>query len=73
MHSIQARLAGHSPWGWRDGVIEAWDDGTVRIRYVHEAAKDTHKAELFAACRGGTPDPRRAFRMSRRTLVHTFA
>jgi hypothetical protein len=36
VHAIQARLIGESPWGWRDGLVEAWEDGGVRIRYADE-------------------------------------
>lgn len=36
VHAIQARLVGERPWGWRDGVVEAWVDGVVRVRYIDE-------------------------------------
>lgn len=35
MHFIHARHLGETPWGWRDGLVEAMDeDGWVAVRYL---------------------------------------
>ena len=36
IHSIQAKLAGRQPWGWRSGVVAAYVEGVATIEYVSE-------------------------------------
>ncbi len=36
VHTIQARLVGQSPWGWRDGILETSTTASIRIRYIDE-------------------------------------
>lgn len=57
IHWIQAGLAGRSPWGWRDGVVKAWDGELLRIRYVVEDHAITvwHHVKLSGELPIGTP------------------
>ena len=36
IHFIQAKLAGHRPWGWRDGVVTTYAAGVATIDYLSE-------------------------------------
>lgn len=58
MHVIQANLIGHSPWGWRDGVVSTVTaDGRIEVDYVTEPGGVVawHHDDLTALLSQGTP------------------
>jgi hypothetical protein len=55
---IQANFVGHSPWGWRDGVVvSVATEGWIEIDYVTESARVVawHHAALADLLSPGTP------------------
>lgn len=57
IHTIQARLATNSPWGWRDGIVSAAEGLEVKICYV-ESSHDVacwHHRDMAASLPQGTP------------------
>ena len=47
IHYLQSRLAGRTPWGWRDGVMSRSADGVHVVTYVFEAGE----VEVWSALR----------------------
>jgi hypothetical protein len=56
LHSINARLLGESPWGWRDGVVTAIDGLWIHIEYPPEGSvRVWHHHDLSAELADGEP------------------
>ena len=57
VHFIQARLAGESPWGWRDGVVTSISHRHLRIEYTFAAGtvRCWHHHDLSAELQVGDP------------------
>jgi hypothetical protein len=56
LHSINARLLGESPWGWRDGVVTAIDGLWIHIEYPAEGSvRVWHHRDLSAELADGDP------------------